>query len=77
MFSMDYRHINALNSYCDFLPSVGITVDHIVVDVVGDAVTYDWTFWLDFPLYTHFVLLNIKKYALIFSGQHLILWQIK
>ncbi len=73
---MDYRHINALNSYCDF-PSVGITVDHIVVDVVGDAVTYGWTFWLDFSLYTYFVLLNIDKYAQIFSGQHLILWHIK
>ncbi len=41
---LDYRHINALNSYCDLLPYVGISVGHIVVDVVGDAVTYGWTF---------------------------------
>ncbi len=36
---------------------VGIGVGHIVVDAVGDPVTYDWTFWLDCALYTHFVLL--------------------
>ncbi len=74
---MDYSHFNALNDYYDLLSYVGISVGHIVVDVVGDAITYGWTFWLDFPLYTYFLLLNTKEYAQIFSGQHPILWDIK
>ncbi len=49
--------------------TVGICVGHIVVDVVGDAAADGWTFWLDFLLYTYFVLLNMNKYAQIFLGQ--------
>ncbi len=67
MFSIVYANVNAPICDTDTLLYVGIGVGHIVVDVVGDPFTYGWIFWLDFALYTHFVLLNINKYAQIFS----------